>query len=80
MVDAKECLICHSVGGSGGDSAGDLGSVSGMNSPAAVLASLWNHATLMEAGAHSSELSWPQLSPAEMADVMAFLQTVSSAR
>jgi mono/diheme cytochrome c family protein len=70
----KGCLSCHSVGGRGGNSAVDLASVAGMDSPAAVISALWNHSAVIETGAEGQEITWPRLDPAEMADVMAFLQ------
>ncbi|MGD2215988.1 MAG: c-type cytochrome [Gemmatimonadales bacterium] len=70
---AGGCLRCHSLSGTGGESAGDLAQVVELDSPAAVIASLWNHSTLMEAGAAGLEVEWAPLNPEEMADIMAFL-------
>ncbi len=71
------CLSCHTLNGAGGGSAKDLASVVGLDSPAAVIASLWNHSTLMEAEGDSRETEWVRLSPEEMADIMAFLEAMA---
>jgi cytochrome c2 len=74
---AKGCLRCHSLNGSGGDSASDLAQAVGLDSPAAVIASLWNHSTLMEAGSGGLDVEWVRLDPEEMADIMAFLEAMA---
>jgi mono/diheme cytochrome c family protein len=74
---AKGCLRCHSLNGTGGDAASDLAQAVGLDSPAAVIASLWNHSTLMEAGGAGLEVDWVQLDPEEMADIMAFLEAMA---
>ena len=74
LVAAKGCLGCHALGERGSKKASDLVEVAGaMRSPAHVISALWNHSTLMEAGA-AGEGSWRELTPEEMADIMAFLQ------
>lgn len=74
---ATGCLRCHSLNGTGGDSAGDLARVVGLDSPASVIASLWNHSGLMELGVEGPEATWVELSPREMADIMAFLESMA---
>ncbi len=76
----KRCLTCHSFDGSGGSSAGDLSQVVGLESPATVMAALWNHSLLVKAEEGSEEIRWPRLSTEEMADLMAFLQGIASLR
>jgi cytochrome c2 len=68
------CLGCHSLRGAGGISATDLATVSGVESPAAVIAMLWNHSLVMGGAPDLQEGTWPMLSAAEMADITAFLQ------
>lgn len=79
LVRAKGCLVCHSLGGTGGTSAPDLSQRIGMSSPAEVIASLWNHSALMEAN-DSLSADWPKFSPAEMADMAAFMQSTANQR
>ncbi len=75
-VREKGCLECHSVRGRGGRTAGDLAQTQGLDSPAAVIAALWNHALLTEGEAGQLGVSWPTFSTVEMADLSAFLQTL----
>ncbi len=76
----KRCLSCHSVDGSGGKTAVDLSQVAGLESPATVIAALWNHALLVKGEIVSEEIRWPKLSTEEMADLMAYLQGIASLR
>ncbi len=78
LLGNEGCLGCHSLDGRGGEAATDLAEVMGMDTPAAVMASLWNHAIYMEAALESQETTWPTLSDKEIADIMAFLQMRSS--
>lgn len=73
----KDCLYCHALRGEGGSTASDLSLLRGLDSPAAVIASMWNHALLMKGG---EETAWPRLSPEEMADITAFLQAAAPER
>ncbi|HSG81326.1 MAG TPA: cytochrome c [Gemmatimonadota bacterium] len=75
LLNSRGCLTCHSFTGRGGSSAGDLAEVVGMDSPAAVMSSLWNHSVYMKATAQSQNVSWPSMSAADIADIMAILQT-----
>jgi mono/diheme cytochrome c family protein len=74
-VRDKGCLECHVMRGQGGTVAGDLAQARGLDSPAAVMAALWNHALMTEGGTGQA-ISWPAFSSVEMADLSAFLQTV----
>jgi mono/diheme cytochrome c family protein len=73
-VRDKGCLECHSVGGRGGASAGDLAQAQGLDSPAAVMAALWNHAAMTGREAGQAQVPWPTFSTVEMADLSAYLQ------
>ncbi len=76
----RGCLGCHSLQGTGGISATDLAQVSGVESPAAVIAVLWNHSLVMEGAPDLQETAWPTLTAEEMADITAFLQEVLESR
>jgi cytochrome c551/c552 len=73
LLRAKGCTACHSLAGRGGKAAPDLSKRTGMGSLAAVISTLWNHAshTQMSEG---RPVRWPSLTPDEMADIAAFLQ------
>jgi mono/diheme cytochrome c family protein len=76
----KGCVECHSVEGSGGDAAGDLAEGKGFDSPAAVVAALWNHAAMMKGDMAERAAAWPSFSTIEMADLAAFMQSVGRGR
>jgi hypothetical protein len=74
----KGCLTCHSVFGERGKTAGDLTRYTGLGSPTAVIAALWNH-TLVTApapGATGKRSPWPVFNGQEMADLVALLQSL----
>lgn len=74
LVMKKGCLNCHSIAGKGGKTAKDFTHLKGLDSPAVVLSRLWNHSFGMERIMEKRQLSWPQFSSEEMADLVAFLQ------
>ncbi len=75
MAD-KGCLVCHSVYGERGKSASDLTKVKGLDSPSAVIAAFWNHTLLTAPAPGGKRASWPVLTPKEMADMVALLQSL----
>lgn len=76
----KGCLSCHALRGRGGETAGDLTRTGRIDSPAAVVAALWNHALLPGDPAGTRADTWPTFSPGEMADLAAYLQSLSRGR
>ncbi len=73
------CLACHALAGRGGSSARDLTEARGLNSPAAVLAALWNHLAI-ESLFERGEQTWPVTSAAQMADLFAYLESLGRER
>jgi mono/diheme cytochrome c family protein len=73
IVQSSRCSGCH-----GGETSvgGDLKRVGGMDSPAMVVAALWNH-ILVDAG---GSRGWPRLSSQDVADVSDYLQQVGGSR
>ena len=76
VATSKGCLGCHGLHGERGKTAGDLARVKGLDSPAAVLAALWNHAVVKDPRPERERKPWPALGPAEMADLAAFLASL----
>lgn len=80
IVTAKGCLGCHTVGGRGGKSAGDLAVAKSTDSPAGVIAALWNHSFIDAAPPAQQQQRWPTLRPGELADVVAYFDSLRVTR
>src|SRR3990172_763603 len=76
LLQSKGCLSCHSVRGKGGKIGADFATSKFVASPAAVLAGMWNHSRYMEAQAQRKEITWPNLTGQELADISAYLVTI----
>jgi mono/diheme cytochrome c family protein len=74
LLTAKGCLSCHSLTGPRGRAAGSLDGLKGVDSPWTIIATMWNHAFLMELKAEEGKRPWPTLRSDEMADIVAFLR------
>ena len=72
-------MHCHVLRGERGKFASDLAKVKGLDSPAAALAALWNHALVTPTVA-GQKRDWPILTSREMADLIAMLQSASQAQ
>lgn len=79
VTSQKGCLHCHVLRGERGKPASDLAKVKGLDSPAAVLAALWNHALVTPTVA-GKKRDWPVFASREMADLIAMLQSASQAQ
>ncbi len=77
LAQSKGCLNCHSVHGRGGRVSADFASSRVVSSPAILLSAMWNHSSYMETQVQKQNISWPILSGQELADVAAFLASVS---
>ncbi len=73
LAASKGCLDCHGLRGERGKPAGDLAKARGTETPAAIMAALWNHA-FIEAPPRGAPFA--AISPGEMADLMAFLTSL----
>ncbi|HSF15505.1 MAG TPA: c-type cytochrome [Vicinamibacteria bacterium] len=70
----RGCVGCHAISGIGGKEAADLARPGGVPSDLEDIAgAMWNHAPEMWESMRSAGLTPPQLSPEDVADLMAFL-------
>ena len=76
VASQKGCLHCHALRGERGKPASDLTKVQGLESPAAVLAALWNHAVVTPPSVGGQKWEWPLFKQQEMADLIALLQSL----
>ena len=73
VFDGKGCVRCHSVGGTGGQSAPELSKIAaGSNSNSWTL-TMFNHAGSMVAPITSTLGQWPQFTGNEMNDLIAYV-------
>jgi cytochrome c2 len=75
MAD-KGCLTCHGVYGERGKPASDLTQARAMETPAGVVAALWNHAVVTPAAPGGGKAPWPRFSGREMADMISLFQSM----
>jgi len=71
----KGCFSCHGADGGAGKSAPSFFQVKNLESPATVVAAMWNHSFLTERPLEGQKTLWPQFRGDEMADLAAYLQT-----
>jgi len=76
VATRKGCLTCHALRGERGKPASDLAKAKGLDSPAAVLAMLWNHAVVTPPSIGGQKAEWPLFTSQEMADLIAMLQSL----
>ena len=69
----KQCVQCHAAGGTGGSVGPSLTGKGVRRSPLEFAAAMWNKAPAMTAAMASRGVTIPQLTPVEMADVVAYL-------
>jgi mono/diheme cytochrome c family protein len=75
MAD-KGCLTCHGVYGERGKPASDLTRARAMETPAGVVAALWNHAVVSPPAPGGGKAPWPRFSGREMADMISLFQSM----
>jgi mono/diheme cytochrome c family protein len=72
----KRCVECHAVGGAGGHVGPDLVERGIRQGSMEFAATIWNKAPAMAAAMQPRGISVPQLTPEQMADVVAYLYSV----
>jgi mono/diheme cytochrome c family protein len=75
LFRTKACVQCHRIGGEGGTRGPDLGAVP-RRDPTAFAAAMWNKGPGMMQAMRAAGIAVPQLSGAEMADLVAYLGTL----
>jgi cytochrome c551/c552 len=80
LASSKGCLNCHAVSGERGKPASDLTRARGLESPASVMAALWNHAVVTPPTPGGGKAPWPEFRPEEMVDLVALLQSFGRRR
>jgi mono/diheme cytochrome c family protein len=71
----KGCFDCHALFGERGKTASDLAAVSGIDTPAGVLAALWKH-SIIDDPRPLKERRWPTFRGDDMADLVAYLRSL----
>lgn len=79
LLQSKGCLTCHSVRGKGGKISADFATSKLVGSPAWLIAGMWNHSRYMEAQVQRQEIPWPIVTGQELADIAAYLASISRA-
>jgi mono/diheme cytochrome c family protein len=72
----KKCIQCHSVGGAGGKVGPELVSLAVRRSPVEFAAAIWNKAPFMMKAMAAQNITLPQLTAENMADIVAYLYSV----
>lgn len=72
----KRCAGCHAAGGQGGRAAPDLADRRRGGTAIDLAAAMWNKAPTMMAAMQSAGVAPPQMTPAEAADIFAYLASV----
>jgi cytochrome c2 len=73
VFTTRSCVDCHALAGSADKSGPDLSSSMVATSPAALVASMWNHSPVMKEAILGEGLSWPELSGDDLRDLLAYL-------
>jgi cytochrome c2 len=80
VFEEKNCAGCH-VSKSGGQTRGPaLSTWKEVKDPITWAERMWNHSGAMDAAMAKAGLSWPQLSPQEMVDLLIYIRNLPAAR
>ncbi|HKJ68226.1 MAG TPA: c-type cytochrome [bacterium] len=77
VIQEKRCLSCHLLQGEGGNLSKDLAAIERFDSPLEMSAEMWNHAPTMLEKRMEKEIQWPALTSRDMANLYAYLQSLT---
>ena len=77
IIQRKGCLNCHSIRGQGSDIAADFATLSDLNSLLQMITAMWNHAPAMQEKFAEKRLKWPEFTGRDMADIYAYLHSLT---
>ncbi|MFQ5790404.1 MAG: c-type cytochrome, partial [Acidobacteriota bacterium] len=78
VLARKRCRDCHTTGEREQRIGPDLARWSSSVNPILWAQLLWNHAPAMEQAMRREDIAWPELSPEEVVDMMAFLRGIGT--
>ena len=73
LFQSKNCVRCHAVQGQGGKIGPDLARSNLKGSLSSILAVMWNHGSNMWPRMSRERIPFPEFSPEEMSDLLAYL-------
>ncbi len=74
LFTQKGCILCHSVGGKGGNVGPSLDKFAGKMSPVYLAQAIWNHGPAMTEKMKEKGIYRPTYEKGEMADLLAFIR------
>jgi cytochrome c2 len=78
LFQTKQCSRCHSIGGRGAKIGPDLSRAALPRRYGEIAVVMWNHAPQMIRLATASSVTYPHFEPQELADVLAYLNSLPS--
>lgn len=80
LLESKNCMVCHEVGGRGGDLGPDFGQIQQFVSPLFMVQAMWNHGPAMQEKINELELEYPTLTGENIVDISAYIQQANIRR
>ncbi len=78
LVEKRGCLRCHQLFGRGKEIGPDLAKLKDLKGPHDMIAAMWNHAPGMVKKAREKKYKWPEFSGRDMANLFAYLQSLTT--